>query len=151
MEKEKWQVAEVELVYRSKVKSSELMKVNRSADAYEALVKRWNMDRIELQEQFKILLLNRGNKVIGMHEVASGSTTGVMVDCKYIFAAAILANASGIILAHNHPSGSLKASEEDRMITRRLVELGKMLEIQILDHLILTAEGYYSLADEGLM
>jgi DNA repair protein RadC len=103
-----------------------------------------------------MLLLNRANKVLGIFEVSSGSATGTVADPKLVFAAAIKTNACGIILAHyvkahNHPSGNLQPSQADIDLTRRMKEGGKLLEIQLLDHVILTSEGYYSFADEGLL
>ena len=102
-------------------------------------------------EQFKVLLLNRANKVLGIFEVSSGGSTGTVADPKLIFAAAIKANACGIILAHNHPSGNLQPSQADIDLTKRMKEGGRLLEIQVLDHIIVTTEGYYSFADEGIL
>ena len=109
------------------------------------------MSKIEFVEQFKAMLLNRANKVLGIFEVSSGSSTGTIADPKLIFAAAIKANACGIILAHNHPSGNLNPSQADIDLTRRMREGGKLLEVQVLDHVIITCEGYYSFADEGMI
>lgn len=95
------------------------------------------------------MLLNRANKVLGIFEVSSGSSAGTVADPKLIFAAAIKANACGIIMAHNHPSGNLSASQADIDLTKKVKEGGKLLEIQMLDHLIVTTETYYSFADEG--
>ena len=96
------------------------------------------------------MLLNRANKVLGIFEVSSGSSTGTVVDPKLIFAAAIKGNACGIIMAHNHPSGNLNPSQADIDLTKRVKGGGKFLEIQVVDRLIVTIEGYYSFADEGL-
>ena len=89
--------------------------------------------------------------MIGIFEVSSGSATGTIADPKLIFAAAIKANACGVIVAHNHPSGALKPSGADIELTKKIKQAGTFLEIQILDHLIITSEGYYSFADEGMM
>ena len=102
-------------------------------------------------EQFKLLLLNRGNRVLGLLEVSSGGVAGTVADPKVIFAAALKASASSIILAHNHPSGQLKPSSADIALTNKLKRGGELLDIQVLDHLILSSEGYYSFADEGMM
>lgn len=111
----------------------------------------WDRDKLELLEQFRILLTNRANKVMGVVEISSGGISGTTADPKLIFATALKACASGIILAHNHPSGNLKPSQSDLDLTRKLKEAGKLLDIQVLDHLIITSEGYMSFADEGLM
>ena len=145
------QVAEIQLSYKSTVKPSLRPKITGSKDAYDVLIQGWDTSKLEFVEQFKVLLLNRANKVLGIFEVSSGSATGTVADPKLIFAAAIITNACGIILAHNHPSGNLQPSQADIDLTRRMKEGGKLLEIQVLDHVILTSEGYYSFADEGLL
>lgn len=148
-EKRQHQVAEIQLTYKSNVKPSLRPKIAGSKDAYNVLVENWDDCKVEFVEQFKVMLLNRANKVLGIFEVSSGGSTGTVADPKLIFAAAIKANACGIILAHNHPSGNLSPSQTDMDLTRRMKEGGKLLEIQVLDHLIVTKEGYYSFADEG--
>ena len=96
-----------------------------------------------------MLLLNRANKVLGYVLLSLGGTAGTVVDPKVIFQAALKTNAHGIILCHNHPSGNLTPSSQDISLTKQLRDAGKFLEIALLDHLILTTEGYYSFADEG--
>ena len=144
-------VAEVDIVYRNPVKASQRPKVASSESAYQLLRSRWDDDKIDLQEQFKILLLNKANRALGIFKVADGGTTSIIVDSKLIFVAALKAAASSIILAHNHPSGNLKPSLPDRNITKQLVELGELLDISVLDHLIISSEGYYSFSDNGDM
>lgn len=144
-------VAEIELVYKSKVKASERPKINSSKDAYDIFLQSWSDTKIEFVEQFKILLLNRGNKVLAVYEVSTGGVTGTVADPRLIFAAALKANACAIILAHNHPSSNLKPSQADEQLTCKIKEGGRYLDIQILDHLIVCSEGYYSMADEGLL
>ncbi len=97
------------------------------------------------------MLMNRANKVLGLFEVSTGGISGTVADPKIIFTAALKGGASGIIVAHNHPSGNLTASQSDIDLTRKLKEAGKFLEIQLLDHVIVTTEGYFSFADEGLI
>jgi DNA repair protein RadC len=148
-QKQIYDVAEIQLTYRTDVKPSMRPKISGSRDAYNVLLANWDDSKIEFIEQFKAMLLNRANKVLGIFEVSSGSSTGTVADPKLIFAAALKANACGIILAHNHPSGNLNPSQADIDLTRKMKEGGKLLEIQLLDHLIMTLEGYYSFADEG--
>lgn len=81
--------------------------------------------------------------------MASGATTGVMVDICLIITAALKANARAIILSHNHPSGNLKPSEADRNLTKSIQSVTRLLNIRLLDHVIVTDEGYYSFTDEG--
>lgn len=144
-------VAEVQLTFKSKVKAQDRLRVNSSREAYEILRGTWNDDNIELYETFKLLLLNRANKVLGVLTVSQGGVSGTIADPKIIFAAAIKSAASGIIVAHNHPSGNLNPSQADIDLTKKLKEGGKCLEIQLLDHLICTMENYYSFADEGII
>jgi len=144
-------VSEIKVSYQPKFKACERPKVKSSKDAYNILFNNWDQGRIEMSEQFYILLLNRANRVIGITGISSGGFSGSMVDPKLIFGIALKSCASGIILCHNHPSSNLKPSQSDLTLTRRLVEAGKILDLQVLDHIILTKWGYFSFGDEGLM
>jgi DNA repair protein RadC len=147
-----WMIAaEVELIYKSKVKASERPVIASSKNAYDVLMKCWDEGKLEFVEQFKILLLNRANKVLGVYNVSSGGVTGTIADPKQIFAAALKANACGLVIAHNHPSGNLKPSRQDEQLTGKIKEAGSFLDIKVLDHIIVTSEAYYSFADEGLL
>jgi DNA repair protein RadC len=150
-EKTLFEVAEIHLSYNPKVKASQRPKIESSKDAEKVLRQTWNSETIELVEHFRVLLLNRANKVLGILEVSQGGIAGTVADPKVIFACALKAAASGIILAHNHPSGNLTASQADIDLTKKLSMGGKLLEISVLDHIILTPEGYLSFADEGLL
>lgn len=152
MNQQAWnQIAEVELIYRSKVKASERPKVSASKDAADILKQNWDENKIDFIEQFKVLFLNRCNKVLGIMEVSSGGVTGTVADPRVIYAAALKANATGIVISHNHPSGNLIPSKADEELTQKIKEGGKFLDIRLLDHIIITSEGYYSFADEGLL
>jgi len=144
-------VAEVEITYRPKFKVSERPQISKSKDAYDILIQQWDKGKIALLEEFKILLLNRRNRVLGIVHISSGGLSGTVADPKLIFTSALKACASGIILCHNHPSGELDPSNEDLSLTRRLVDAGKMLDLKILDHLIICNEEYYSFGDEGIL
>lgn len=144
-------LAEVQLVYKTKVKPSDRPKISASADAYGLLLQTWDSNTIELREEFKILLLNRANRVLGVFSLSKGGVSGTVADPKLIFVAAIKTNASGIILAHNHPSGNLQPSQSDLSLTRKCREAGKLLDIPVLDHIIVTTENYYSMTDEGIL
>ncbi|HRE65814.1 MAG TPA: JAB domain-containing protein [Cyclobacteriaceae bacterium] len=150
-EKNHVQVAEIQLSYKTKVKPSERPKINSSKDAYNILLQTWDDDKIEFVEQFKVLLINRANHVLGIVAISTGGMTGTVADPKIIFASALKANACSLILAHNHPSGNRQPSQADIDLSRKVREGGKLLEIQVLDHIIVTTEGYTSLSDEGLM
>ncbi|MEX2592880.1 MAG: JAB domain-containing protein [Anditalea sp.] len=149
--KRQFEVAEIQLSYRSNVKPSQRPKITSSKEAYEILLENWDEDKLEFVEQFKVILLNRANRVLGIYEASTGGVSGTVADPKLIFGAAIKANASGILLSHNHPSGQLKPSDADIKLTKKLKDGGQYLEISVLDHIIVTSEGYYSFADEGLL
>lgn len=104
-----------------------------------------------LHEEFWLVLLNRANQVQSQHRISVGGLSGTVADPKVIFKIALQQSASNIILAHNHPSGQLIPSEEDIKITQKVVEAGRYLEILVIDHLIITDNGYLSFADEGLI
>jgi DNA repair protein RadC len=145
-------VSEVQLTYKNKVKASDRIKITCSRDAYKVFMDSWNSETIEFLESFKILLMSRSNAVLGILEISKGGTTGTVSDIKVIFSAALKGNASGIICAHNHPSGNLNPSESDSRLTQKLKDAGTLMDIQILDHLIVSTEGdYYSFADNGLI
>ena len=146
-----YQVAEIQLTYKSNVKPSQRPRINGSRDAFNILKENWDDGKIELVEQFKAVFTNRANKVLGILDVSTGGVTGTVADPRVIFAAAIKASACGLIVAHNHPSGNLIASQSDIELTTRLREAGKILEVQLLDHIIITTEGYFSFADEGML
>lgn len=144
-------VPQIELRYRSKIKAADRVTINQPKDAYDIFSTHWDEDTINLQEQFKVLLLDNSNRVIGIVPVSSGGTTSTVVDPRLVFAAALKACAKKVIVAHNHPSGSLLPSTDDKRITEKLVQGGRLLDIEVVDHLILTWEGYYSLSENGLM
>ena len=102
-------------------------------------------------EEFWVLYLNNANKVIAKNQLSKGGMTGTVVDVRIIFKSALESGAVGILLCHNHPSGNLKPSEADIEITKKVKTAGKSLDINVLDHLIITQNGYYSFADEGIL
>ncbi len=126
----------------------EMVKITHSKNIFDVLC--YDFNDI-LHEEFWILLLNRSNYVLSKHKVSSGGTAGTVVDAQIIFKIAIQNNASSLILAHNHPSGSLKPSQADIKLTKKMVEAGKMLDIQVLDHLIFAEKHYYSFADNSML
>ena len=146
-------VAEVSLTYATKVKPSERLAVKCSRDAHKIFFDSWNHSTIEHTETVKLLLLNRANKVLGITTLSEGGISGSLMDVRIIYQFALKGNASGIIIAHNHPSGNSTQSESDLKITQKIKEAGNLLDIQLLDHIILTPEReiYRSFADEGLL
>lgn len=147
-----WTVAsEVELIYKSKVKASERPTIRSSKDCYQLFINQWDDNKLDFVEQFKVALLNRANRVLGIYEVSTGGVSGTIADPKLIFVAALKANACGILLCHNHPSANLQPSNADTRLTEKIVSAGRFLDINVLDHIILSREGYLSFADEGLL
>lgn len=133
---------------RLSVTKKEQTKISSSNDAYEYLMP----SMFDLKhEVFKILLLNRQNKIIKIQELSSGGVTGTVVDPKMIFKEALDYLACGIILCHNHPSGNLKPSQSDIDLTNKIKSAGSLFDINVLDHLIISSEGYFSFADEGMI
>jgi DNA repair protein RadC len=148
---EAWTVCEVKINYTPKIKPSERPKITRPEDIYRLLTENGVFDpaSIEHREFFKILLLNSANRLLGISHVSEGSISEVTVDIRLVMQAAILANASGIALCHNHPSGNLQPSMQDDRITEKIKAACGIFSISLMDHLILSSESYYSYADEG--
>ena len=146
-----FKVAEVEIVYKNKVKNSLRPIITCSSSSVEIFRKHWNPGKINHVEEFKVLLLNRANRVLGIYHVSSGGCTGTVADPRNILQAALLANATGVILSHNHPSGNLKPSRADEELTIKIKQAATFLDIKVLDHIILTSEEFFSFADEGIL
>ena len=144
-------VSEVQIRYSPKFIPIERPKIDGSKTAERILRQNWNANHIQAFEEFKVMLLNRANCVLGIFQVSRGGVAGTVADPKLIFAVAIKTLASGIILAHNHPSGNLSASQADVDLTKKIKEGAKLFDIQLLDHVILTSKSYFSFADEGLL
>jgi DNA repair protein RadC len=141
-------IAEVKLTYTTKVSPSERAKITCSKDAVDIF--RHVFPGFEHREYFYVMLLNRGNKVLGIFLVSVGGLAGTIVDVRLILQATLIANSSSIVLAHNHPSGTLEASDADIRITRKIKEACSFLDISLLDHLIITHLSHLSMADQGL-
>jgi DNA repair protein RadC len=145
-------ITEVELSYKTKVKPSERIKVTKSDEVVKVFKSIYDLNKIELQEMFYVMLLNNANKVLGVAHISTGGTTACIVDMKTIFSIAVKANACGIVLCHNHPSGNVTPSNNDKQLTQKAKEAGKVLDITVLDHVIICGEeNYFSFADEGIM
>lgn len=131
---------------RQSTNISDKPKIASSQDAYKCIQSAMaDLDH----EVFKVILLNRANRVLKIEVISIGGVSGTVVDPKVIFKKALLVQASSLILVHNHPSGNLKPSQADLSVTNRLVKAGESLDIKILDHLIVGERGFFSFADEG--
>lgn len=126
-------------------------KISNSSKTYELMLSQWNWKEIEMLEEVKVIFLNRNNIVIGIYNLAKGGISQCTVDIRIILAVALKSLSTSIILVHNHPSGNLQPSESDKEITKNLKEAGKLVQIALIDHLIITKENYYSFADEGIL
>jgi DNA repair protein RadC len=148
------------------VKLADLIKVVSSLDAYKVAIEFFNPDTIGFQEQMIAIYLNRANKIIGVYPMTTGGVSGTVADPKMIYGIGIaiteeakilgrglMSFASGVILAHNHPSGNLQPSQSDIDLTKKVKAGAKFLEMEMLDHLIVTPDKgkYYSFADEGMI
>ena len=140
-------VAEIQLSYRQTCRLGSI--ISTSKDAYEELRLWFPEETISLQERFVALYLSRANRVLGAYHASSGGITGTVADPRLIMTVALKTAAVGIILSHNHPSGNLKASAADIDLTKKIKEAGQLLDIQVVDHIILSSDGYYSFADDG--
>lgn len=122
--------------------------VKSSDDPYR-FIKNTILKGIEVQEHFVALYLSQANKIIGYYHHSTGTINSTTVDIEIVAAVALKTLAKAVIISHNHPSGNLKPSEADRMITKRIKEALKLFDIKLLDHIIITKEGYYSFTDEN--
>ena len=133
---------------RSDTETKTIETIMSSKDAYNMMYRHL----VDLNhEEFWVILLGRSSKVLGKELISKGGLSGTIADPKIIFHIALQHQASGIILMHNHPSGNLKPSQQDISLTKNLSAAGKMLDIQIFDHLIITDNGYFSFGDENLL
>ena len=144
-----YQVGEVELSYKSrKKKKNEIL---TASDAYQALLPTFKEGTIDYKEYFKVLFLNQANQLLGYTLISEGGLTTADVDVRIILQAALLTNSVALILAHNHPSGNLRPSQEDKNLTQKIKDAAQLMRITVVDHIILTSEGYYSFANEGMI
>lgn len=143
-------VSEVKISYVPKVKAKDRPQIRKSIDIYKLLID-WVFDSgtIEYKEYFKIILLNSKNRVLGIHSVSEGGISKTVVDIRLIMQIVLLSHASKIVISHNHPSGELSPSKEDNQITESIKKACKIMDIDLLDHLIVSPNGYYSYSDEG--
>lgn len=144
-------VGEIKEVYAAKIPLEDMPKISGSRDVMTYAREIWEPYTLEIFECFYVFFLNRGNRVCGWSQISKGGTAGTVADPKLIFRRALACGASGMILAHNHPSGNLTPSQADIDLTKKIKQGGQLLEIQVLDHMILTPSNYFSFADEGII
>ncbi|WP_209390527.1 JAB domain-containing protein [Chryseobacterium sp. RR2-3-20] len=140
-------VNEIKLSYSRKGNCERLITTSR--DAVKIFKEHFDSDEMDYRESFFALYLNQASRVLGIKKISESGISSTIVDVRIIMQTALLCNASGIILAHNHPSGNLKPSQEDLNITQKIKEASQFLNIQLLDHCILSSTAYISFADDG--
>lgn len=138
---------EIAITYTSKKKLGP--KIISSKNVFDLMLPNW-LD-IDYSESFHVILLNRSNIVLGVCKISVGSVSGTVADPKKIFQTALKANASSIVLCHNHPSGNVQPSTGDNSITTKCKDAGNFLDLPVLDHVIISRDKYFSYADEGLL
>lgn len=143
-------VPEIKISYSRSTKKF-LGKVTNSKDAADFIRTTFKPGTLQLQEQFIAVYLNTANEILGYYKHSVGAINATIADVRLIFATAIASASVSLIVAHNHPSGNLQASQPDIELTRKLNSGGKLLDIKLLDHLIITKNGYYSFADNGML
>ena len=144
------ELAEVQVSYKIKLK--DIVRVTNSREAFNILYPLFDVNTIGLKEEFFLLLLNYGSYVLGWFKLSSGGIAGTVVDPRIIFMLALKTNACKVILCHNYPSGNAKESSADVNLTKRIKEAGKLLEIELLDHMIVCPNSsYMSMSDEGII
>lgn len=143
------QISEIQVSYNPIMLADS--SINTSRQSFELMINDWEQNTLQMQEEVKVILLNRSNKALGIYSLAKGGITSCVVDVRIILSVALKTLATGIILVHNHPSGNLKPSQDDLKVTKKLKESCSLLDITLLDHLIITKDDYYSFADKGIL
>ena len=148
-----YKVTEITVAYQQKSKAVDRPVISQSYDALAYILEGYDKDTIALQEQFVIAYLNVGNQILGIYKASVGGMTGTIADIRLILCVALKVAATAMIISHNHPSGILRPSRADELITQKLKKAAQTMDIKLLDHLILepTGIGYFSFADEGLI
>lgn len=141
------EIAEIEVSYSNRIPVKNRIKISGSQDVADSARLFWpGFDHVEY---FYVLYLNRNNQILGTYLLSKGGFSGTAIDIRVIFQVALKVCANAIICLHNHPSGNIFPSDADKIVTRKIVQAGKIMDVQVLDHVILTSESYYSFADNG--
>lgn len=152
MKQENFIIQEMEVVYLPTKMQIDKEAILSSSEAYKLLKNLFNPNTISYQEECLVLYLNHASKLLGAQKLSKGGINSTVVDIRIILATALKSLSTGIILAHNHPSGKLVPSEADKRLTKQLNDACDLMDIKLIDHLIIgPKEGYYSFANEGLL
>jgi DNA repair protein RadC len=144
-------ITEITVTFNPNVPNSHKPIITKSQQVYELFLAQWNPNTIELYEEFKVMYLNRANRLLGICDLSKGGMTNTVADPRIILGIAVKVLATVIILAHNHPGGTLRPSAADEAITKKIIEAARVHEIAVHDHIIISPDGYFSFADEGLL
>jgi len=145
-------VNEIKISYQEHKSVADSPQLTSSREVSQLLYANWDPDTLALKESFKILLLNNSNRVKGTYQVSDGGITGTVVDLRIRSGVVLKTLSVGIILAHNHPSGNLKPSQQDKLLTVKIRRAAELFDVKVLDHLIIVPNGeYFSFADNGLI
>jgi DNA repair protein RadC len=141
----------VKVTYSKYVPKDQRTTIKTSVEAANVAKELFNKNTISWVEEMYAVYLSRANDVIGTYLISKGGTAGTVCDPKVVFTTALNCNAHGVILTHNHPSGNLNPSLADKEITNKVKEAALLLDMKLVDHIIVTEDGYYSFADEGII
>jgi DNA repair protein RadC len=151
MQKEMNTVTEIKINYTPQIKILESPQIKSSNDAYNCFLNILDHSIMNVKEESAVLFLNQGNRVIGGYKLSTGGINRTVVDIRIVLAIALKCLATGIVLAHTHPSGELKPSLADIDVTQRISSAAKLMDIILLDHLIVSADSYLSFAESGIL
>jgi len=149
MQKQNNSVSEIEISYKPVYIESIIKNIRTSADVFAIARDFFDPHLLTIQEQCVVLFMNRSNRVFGGYKLSTGGINGTVVDTRIILGIALKSLSTGIIIAHSHPSGNLQPSKIDIDLTHNLREAAKLMDIKLIDHLIISTEGYYSFADNA--
>ena len=146
------EVNEIKISYCEKLGIIDSKPLNSPSDVAKLLYQNWDKGTIGLHETFKVLLFNQGNRVKGVYQASTGGLTGTLVDLRLLFAVVLKSVSTSIIIAHNHPSGTNRASEADKKLTHKIKKAAELFDITVLDHLIILPNGkYFSFSENGIL
>ena len=145
-------VTEITVAYKPKQRAMDRPIITKSRDALVHFLTGFDMDLIAMQEEFLVLYLNQGNRVLGLYKASKGGITGTVVDIRIILSVGLKLLATSMMIAHNHPSGNLNPSRADQELTGKIKEAASWMDIKLIDHLIVVPSGEcFSFADEGYL
>ena len=146
-------INELSLSYKRSIQLNDpqFQQLNSSKKVSNLLRHIWDTDQLEIRESFYLLCFSTSLDLVGYQKISEGGMDAVLVDLRLLFSIALLSRATSIVVAHNHPSGTLKPSNADKVLTKNIVQAGEFLSIRLNDHIILTNNNYYSFRDEGLL